>query len=236
MKKLFLLGFIFFLASCGSSEEEEYDASGVLEETIYEEYEEYEEEIVEEETPPPVVHIPPSAWPRRGVWEGNNYFNEYLNINFSMPENWDKITDEQIAAQMEIGIEFLEDADSVDSIMAQAETNSFMEMMAINNVTGANVTIAYQRLDDPSMSALDFIRYYTYYHFTAAGAEVTLDGFDNIMLGGNSWNVYSAHMDIMHLRIYIRSLVTVQHGFARMITIVYTPESETVYEILNFFS
>lgn len=254
MRNLFLLGFVIFLASCGSSEEEYVETAPTEESVTTVQNNQTQNNEGDQIIPPSVaalteiaeipktteapaeVYIPLSAWPRRGSWDGNMYFNDYLNISFAMPENWERVTDAQIAEQMEIGIQFLEGADAVDEIMEQAQTNSFMEMMAINNTTGANVTIAYQRLDDPNMTAGQFIQYYTNYHFVAAGAEVSLGEFENIQLGGNSWEVSAAAMQIAHLSINIRFFVTVQNGFARMISIVYTPESETVYEILGMLS
>jgi hypothetical protein len=233
MKKLgFLLASaILTLTACGNNDE---DDPVNYEENYYETNNhdiEYEYENIEGDYVSEVTSI---SWPQRGTWNENIYTNDYLSIRFEMPEIWDKFSDEQIAHQIGIGIGFLEGEDAIEATMEEIGTNSFLEMMATNAETGASINIAFERLENPYMTADEFISHASE-ELIAADMEVFLGGFPNVILGDSSWTVYSSVADF-GISIYGRFLVNVYGGFVRVITIVYTEDSETPEEILTMFS
>lgn len=231
MKKLgFIVASTLLLAACTSSGDEnisyeEYEDTSIVENTenLYEDIENTYELTTE--------YV---AWPQRGIWNGNLYLNEYLGVSFEMPEGWDKLSDEQISEQLGVGISFLQGSDAIEFIMEEIGFNSFMEMMATNPETGASINIAFERLENPYMTAREFI-FHASEELVAAGMEVFLDGFHNIIIGNSSWEVYGSMADF-GVYIYGRFLVSVYGGFVRVITIVYTEHSETAEEILSMIS
>jgi len=233
MKKLgFLLASaVLALTACGNND----DADPVSYEEDYYETNAYdtedEDENIEEAYVSEVTNV---SWPQRGVWNENIYTNDYLSVRFEIPENWDKFSDEQIAHQIGIGISLLEGEDAVEATMQEIGINSFLEMMATNSETGASINIAFERLENPYMTAEEFI-FHSSEELIAADMEVFLDGFPNIILGDSSWTVYGSVADF-GINIYGRFLVSVYGGFVRVITIVYTEHSETPEDILAMFS
>ncbi|MCL1924584.1 MAG: hypothetical protein FWF50_03265 [Defluviitaleaceae bacterium] len=240
MKKLLFLSSLIFIASCTRAEEDsyyndEYYTMQNSENTALEQPEENDYGNIEDLNDENFnLAFPPSAWPQRGTWAGSIYTNEYLGIKFTMPENWESWSDEEIASNIGTGIEFIEGIESVEEIMRTAEITSFMELMAMNPETAANISIAFQVLEDPNMSALDFINYSA--NIASDVIEVFVDGFPNIILGNTSWNVYETAVDLPGARMYARHLVSVQSGFVRMINLAHIYSSETAEELLQLLS
>ncbi len=79
----------------------------------------------------------------RGTINGNTYTSEFTGITFTKPDHWRYFTDEEIAEVLDIGLEAM-DANAFEKTVA--EYSGVNDMMAINDATGQNVSIAYENL------------------------------------------------------------------------------------------
>lgn len=79
----------------------------------------------------------------RGTVEGNVYKSEFSEITFTKPDDWKFLTDEEIAANFNIGAEMLGQDKFSETI---ASVTSLMDMQASNPLTGDNINIVYENL------------------------------------------------------------------------------------------
>ena len=147
-------------------------------------------------------------FPPHGVWDGNVYTNEYLGFTFTMPDDWIAFTD------------------------AGRPDTTVMESMQVSSLSGANVSIVYERLQNTGISAVQFIELSS----AQTGAEVNLFP-GTTRIGNYDWTSFETSMEIAFgPNIYFRQFVSIHEGFARTITILYDEGSESPEEILAMFS
>jgi len=80
--------------------------------------------------------------PAHGVWNGNVYINEYLGLEFTMPDNWLMMTAEELAR-------IVGTSTSIDEMI---EGEVIHDMMAFG---GADVEISFERFSEGS--AMDYL-------------------------------------------------------------------------------
>jgi len=88
----------------------------------------------------------------RGIIENDVYKSGYAELSFNLPEDWQFSTDEEISKAFALTEDIVEDADK--KFFETNETQALYDMMAVNNVTGANVILMYENL---SLSAADTV-------------------------------------------------------------------------------
>ena len=74
-----------------------------------------------------------------GEWKDNVYENEFLGLEFNLPEGWEYSSDEEIAKTMNLGTELLNDDQKYAAEVSKL--NSVYYMLAKNPSTGDNVTV-----------------------------------------------------------------------------------------------
>ena len=79
----------------------------------------------------------------RGTITGRVYESEYLGLSFKKPITWKYATDEEIAESLNVGIDMF-----VKDNFKEALENSpaIYDMMAVDNITGSNVSIGFENL------------------------------------------------------------------------------------------
>ena len=85
-----------------------------------------------------------------GKWIGDTYKNEFLGIEFVLPQGWERVTDEEIAAMMNIGAEMLNDDQKIGAELAKLTSAYYMSVKNPN--TGDNLTILTEK---PTMNVTE---------------------------------------------------------------------------------
>lgn len=80
----------------------------------------------------------------RGVWTDNVYSNEFLNLTFTMPEDWAYASDEEIAEQMGLAAEYA--SSTTEYAKAYADTKNIYDMISQNQVNGSDVIVMAENL------------------------------------------------------------------------------------------
>ena len=80
--------------------------------------------------------------PTRGMWDGNVFTSEYLNLRFVLPTGFVALSDVEMAAIAGEAYEFVVGAGGV----VPDEVNMFRDVHVINQFTGCNIQIMYERL------------------------------------------------------------------------------------------
>ena len=91
----------------------------------------------------------------RGKIEGNVYLNETLFFKFNKPDSWVYSTDEEIAAAINVGIDALS-KDFKGTVDANLTT---YDMMAVDSVTRANLSVGYENLEKSMASNITVEQY-----------------------------------------------------------------------------
>lgn len=113
---------------------------------------------------------------------------------------------------------------------------TFHDFMASNTLTGAMVSLLYERLVFPStrMTVQEYIE-------VAAGLLGAM-GMDFVEIPGTTrignylWYSYGSVWEVLGMNIYGRNFINIQDGFVRMIQIVYSDMSGSWEEILEMFN
>lgn len=79
----------------------------------------------------------------KGKWDDNVYTSEFADLKFTLPEGWNRSTDEEIAEVMNLGKEVLEDEGLYSSKITQLTT--VYDMMAKNPTTNGSIAIMMEK-------------------------------------------------------------------------------------------
>lgn len=71
---------------------------------------------------------------KQGTWEGNNYKNESLNMNFTLPEGWSKIDNDKAKEILEAKLGNDADSEAVKDM-------NFYDFFIKNDKTGTNIQL-----------------------------------------------------------------------------------------------
>ena len=173
----------------------------------------------------------------RGVISGDTYTSSFIGLSFTLPENWVFAGDAEIAAMMGIAANVLA-AEDIDFDAANIET--LYDMLASNPLTGDNIMVMIEDLTLTSplapliptrvyldelkaqMEELDFADY------------VFADDFQ-VTIGGQTWDVLSANVDMMGMEIEQHYLVRRQGNY--MIAIIATFMGDMSFDdMMSYFS
>ena len=92
----------------------------------------------------------------RGTLDENVYTNDVLGFTFTKPSSWVYSTDEEIADAMNLGIDLL----GKDKFQASLESAaSLFDMMAVDRVSGTNLSVGYENLKNTHSSNISVERY-----------------------------------------------------------------------------
>lgn len=120
----------------------------------------------------------------RGTIDGNTYTSEFTELTFTKPDHWRYLTDEELSSMLNISIESM-DANVFEK--SAMEYSNILDMRAINDATGQNVTIGYENLSltvGRSVSEEEYLEATTRYLETMGDAKcgepqiVQLCGYD----------------------------------------------------------
>lgn len=89
-----------------------------------------------------------------GEWEGNVYKNDFLGFTYTMPEEWTRSTDEEIADEMKIAKDLLTDKQQL--AYEASKLNNVYYLVASNEKTGDNVRVISEKTSS-SVSTIDYI-------------------------------------------------------------------------------
>jgi hypothetical protein len=195
-----------------------------------------------EQNPPARPQTPPEGGVlMRGTWNGRTYTSDYLGLSLTTPAGWTVATDQEIAAVMGVGMDFMQEFSS--GIIPDAFWNMAMATMIIDVVTanpnGDSIQIAFERLTFPhtEMTELEYIQ-----HSVALLEEFGLE-IDprnlgqTIQIGNNTWYRISSEWDFGMIVIIQNMYVNISDGMARLLTITTDnlglgPDHD---EIMNWF-
>ena len=102
-----------------------------------------ENETTPENVTPPENETPSKPELSRGTVENGVYQNEFLGVSFNKPELWVYLTEEEIAAQMNLAADKLLN----ENLKETLENNpSIIDMMVIDPVSRSNLNVTYENL------------------------------------------------------------------------------------------
>ena len=117
-----------------------------------------------------VTNIPESKKEKEislGVWNENVYSNSFFDIKYTMPDNWSKLSDDDLAKLMDLSFEAYKDID--DYIKEVAKQITIYHFSTNNPNTGDNV----QLLSESTIMDLTE----DYYVYTLSSYECNGEGF-----------------------------------------------------------
>ena len=171
-------------------------------------------------------------WPRRGVWDGNVYTNEYLGFTFTMPDDWTVEADREGYYGTVHGYAFI-DMHASSPITGEIDTEGSSIVFS-----RATVQIMYQRLEYPftNLSTAQFNEGLATLMEASERFEVDLIS-DTTRIGTYDWASLVLTMEaILDVTFYFRHFVSVHEGFAWSIIIEYTEDFGSLDDILAMFS
>ena len=172
--------------------------------------------------------------PLRGEWNNGVYTSDYLGLRFTLPEGWVAATDDEIAANMGLAADFIDDIGA--GLEMPEDMDLLIDMMARSEETGANVQVIFERLPGRGrITEADYIEEVVR-QMELLGGELNLDFPGTTTLGGYEFYAYGTEMTHFGVVAYGRQFINIQDGFVRLIIITYFEGSETVEEILEMFS
>ena len=184
---------------------------------------------------------PAEAWhggPLRGIWDGDTYINEYLNMRFVMPMGWTVASDEEVADLAGFAADLFETYGQglPDAFWDLAGVNTLIDMMAMDPFTGVNVQVAYERLVFPFRRAteIEFIQALTN-NLESMGMRVrSIPGTTQI--GDYTWHSIGTEMDVHGVTMAGRQFINIRDGFARVIILSFNAELNPVDMLLGRFT
>jgi len=175
-----------------------------------------------------------SEWavPIRGEWAGSTYANPSLGLRFTLPRGWMAASDSEIADMMGFMGDFFDLLP--DNIWDRLDILLLIDMVAMDPLTGANINILLERLVFPNtrISEAMYIERMAM-QLDSMGSTIIFDVPSPVRLGDYDW--YSFGSESATSDAVSRGFITIQNGFARIITITYDGDPETLEEVLSMF-
>jgi len=195
---------------------------------------ELEEELDDQDQPTEVWR----GGPIRGIWDGDTYINNYLNLRFVMPLGWVAATDDEVAELAGLTAEIFETQgqDLPEAFWDMAGTNELIDMMAIDPFTGINVQVVYERLLFPHrrISEANYIRIVINNLAEIGMRAHSIPGTTQI--GDYTWHSISTEMDVLGTLMAGRQFINIQDGFVRTLVLSFNAELDPVDMLLARFS
>ena len=145
---------------------------------------------------------PEPVMPERGVWNDNVYTNEYLGLEFTLPNNWTISTDEQLAALVNIS------ADILEVPAGMIEGMALYDMMA-SGPLGSSVMVMYERL----LPATAGISEADYLAELATELEMTGLGYSNFVFSDSTTRIGSVGYHSLSAVLSMGGMEIVQYYF-----------------------
>ena len=92
----------------------------------------------------------------RGKIEGDVYTNDNFNIQFTKPDSWVYLTDEEIAANMNIAVENILGENFKEALK---NNSSLYDMMVADTITRTNINVGYENLSKSFSSNITIEQY-----------------------------------------------------------------------------
>ena len=130
------------MTACGGSDSKKETAAASAKEgqTV-------EEKDVKEEKEVKKEKDAEESKPDAGVWNGNDYTNEFAGITFHMPEDWVAATDEELLSTMDLGSEYT----SLDEKAYEKALKGTYCPMGASAVSGTNLFLMFENLKETAM-------------------------------------------------------------------------------------
>ena len=167
----------------------------------------------------------------RGIWEGNTFTNDFLGLQFNMPDGWNVVTGTALPTIL------YEGAEISDYAWSLLEEPSLLDMSVNNPIGGGNLNIVIDRHctsttdEDFRQIVLDTIP-----ELEAYGVSVTIGSFDEpIRIGRYYWYYLETEMDILGSPFIAHHFVTMRGRYIGKITISGLRD-DTLEDILALFT
>ena len=134
----------------------------------------------------------PSAAPSDfsiGEWNGNVYTNDFLGISYKLPDGWTKLSDEEIAAVMHLGIEMLNDNQKALADLAKLTVVYYM--LAKSPATGENISVFTEKVP-VDVTAIYYLENLKAQLPTITAINYTIGEFTKETVGGREYDVLTA--------------------------------------------
>ncbi len=154
---LLVLTMLLSFASCGSETSDDKDTE--KEKITETDKKDNNEENKEDEEKPDSGNENTNVKISRGKINGNVYKNTFLNLTFTKPSDWNYATDEEIAATMNIAVDFFKEEYAQGLEEALEKNGSVYDMLAKTPDGGSNVIISYENLSKvgyDEVTAMDY--------------------------------------------------------------------------------
>lgn len=125
--------------------------------------------------------------PTRGEISENVYKNDYLDFEFTKPDSWVYSTDEELAATVNLGAEYL--GDKYEEAIKNSP--SIYDMMVTDTITRTNILVSYENLKVNNASNITVEQYINAVKSQFAqisSMQVTFpDQYDTVQLGKSKY-------------------------------------------------
>ena len=157
--------------------------------------------------------------PTRGAWDEHVFTSEYLGLRFVLPLGWSVTSDLDIGmitgiAQTAVVAAGVEIPDNIDM---------FHDMMAMNQMTGSNVQIIFERVGRGRVpTRQEMIDAVTEQLEEMGGSVTGIPGTTRI--GAYDWYSFNTELVMMGSTIHGRQFFNIHEGYVRLIIITAPPE------------
>lgn len=171
----------------------------------------------------------------RGEINGNVYYSEYSDLTFTKPDSWVYLSDEEIAAMMNVGAELL---DYNEFTKTAAEMLSVFDMGVKDLATNTNINISYENLTMSGSTAITEDGYLDAVESQLAAVEamdITVNGRSTVRLAGKEYGKMDCTTKYGNVEMkqvyYVRKI-----GSYMLAMVVTIPDGYTVSEIEDMIS
>jgi len=173
----------------------------------------------------------------RGFWNGNVFVSEHLGFQLVMPDDWETLTDRELAELAGSGMEYLIDGTDLAELMELAGVTTFIDMVALSTLTLGQVQIIYERI--PPVFEVSVAEYMEISAEVVRqmGFDVNMDFPGTTRIGAYDWLSYEfSRVTGSGTRYFIRSFIIIKDDFGITVNIRHNESSESLEEILAMFN
>jgi hypothetical protein len=170
-----------------------------------------------------------------GAWNGDVFTNEWVNISFTLPDGWRALTEDEIRAQMELGLSAA-GGDASQALQEAAMARTANDFVIAGALGVPSITATYENISySPLTANLNADEYFEAMKLQLSGMGFDFGDTSEVQIAGETYYLCEASLAVMegvnmYQRFYLRKLDGAIVMFAA------TFMSENLAEVDDFFA
>ena len=183
----------------------------------------------------------PGTRPIRGQWDGDTYTNTFLGLTFAKPSSWVAGNDAELQSELDFdGAGFSAPGEPFSDVMMEQDV--IFDMMATDPINFSSIIVNLENLkvtDIFNGATTDEAKYLEIVkpQLTAAlGVDTKFSEVTSVTIAGQEWKRMDASITFEGIDMTQSYVVRKVDNFMAILMITQTPLSDTVDEMIAFFS